>query len=335
MRPSLNLIKTCRLVVKYLRECFLLPYRVLKIYEEIGVVRLHQNRIAGFLAASSSLRGELRSAIMTVVILRENAKFLDEWISHHVALGVDRVVLYDNSQSRYDDTFGRPSPEVLFDGITTNKHNVNYSEALGPWSEKSAVDAEMRRLAEKYGEKLVVIEWARTNEDGVVAYFQKEALKDFVLRFRGAVDYCFAMDTDEFLISDRGWCVTDVLKEMEERGVSSGILGQRRFLYRFASLDSQVREIPWCLREDCGGIDYSAGKTVFRLDLFTGFFEPFNIHSVPSLAGTGKIRWQDMRFHHYGWPSFRNRHSLTELDPAEQSFLQKRFSRDETMYKYL
>ncbi|MFM8475582.1 MAG: glycosyltransferase family 2 protein, partial [Planctomycetaceae bacterium] len=265
----------------------------------------------------------------------ENAKFLDEWISHHLGLGVDLIILYDNSASRYDDTFGAPLPDIRFDGVSINKHNVNYAEKLGKWADRDQVSAEIFRLLEKYGDALQVIKWERKNELGVIAYFQKEAVRDFVLRFVGRIDYCVAIDTDEFLISDRDWSIHDLVHSMEERGLGSVLLGQRRFLYRFASLDTTVREIPWCLKEDAQSADYSAGKCVFSLRQFTGFSEPFYIHAIPSLTGMGKVDHRDMRFHHYGWPSFRDRASLADFSSEELKFLESRFVRDESMFRYL
>jgi hypothetical protein len=206
---------------------------------------------------------------------------------------------------------------------------------LGTRSSPEYVAHELQRLVDRYRGRLTVIPWARTDENGQVCHFQKEAVAVFALQFRNQYRYCLHIDCDEFLISDRGWTVQDVIQEMEERGISSALLGQRRFLYRFASLDTPVRAIPWCLHHDAGSADYSAGKTLFRLDLFSGFGEQFIVHYIPTLCGSGRIRWQDMRFHHYGWPGFRKRRSLTELDKTERQFLSSEFRRDETMFRYL
>lgn len=334
------MLSMARRVLKYLRELFLFPLRLWQILELLRKLQVSVLRISSVAAVApgnhaAGCRSNPRTAVMTVLIMKENAKFLDEWISHHFAMGVDQIVLYDNSASRYDDTFGAALPEVRFDGLTTNKHNVNYGERLGRWADGAMVSSEVERLLQKYGSRLQIIKWERKNSQGVVAYFQNDAVRDFVLRFVGHIDDCIAIDTDEFLVSDRDWSIRDLIHSMEERGLGSVQLGQRRFLYRFASLDTSVREIPWCLKEDSLSADYPAGKCVFNLRQFTGFSEPFYIHSIPSLTGMGRVDFVDMRFHHYGWPSFRDRSSLADFSRDDLEFLQKRFARDESMFRYI
>jgi hypothetical protein len=325
----------------YLRDLFLLPVQVRRSMQRLQEVSDQLRRQSLILAQLSDRvqkqppQIESSCVLMTVLIIRENAAFLDEWIGHHLELGIEHVVLYDNSESKRDDAVGCDVHGGDSNHSSLNKHGVNYAEMLGERGTQEFAFTEIQRIVAKYEGKVTIRKWSRKNDAGTVCHFQKEAIADLALNFRHLFRYCLHIDCDEFLISDRGWSVRDLIASMEERGISSGLIGQRRFLYRFASLDSSVREIPWCLRRDADSADYGSGKTLFRLDLFSGFSDWYHVHAVPSLCGFGRIRWQDMRFHHYGWPGFRQRRSLSELDAREQQFLFDEFAKDETMYRYL
>lgn len=336
-----RILSAARKLLIYVREVLLLPVSIRRIRQQLGYLEGRIDDQCSVIARRDGrqhtvgARSAPRISIMTIVIMRENAKFLDEWIAHHLDLGIDEIVVYDNSASRFDDTFGVALPGVMFNGQDTNKHNVNYLQKLGVWASHDAVQAEISRLLKKYEGRLRIVEWSRKNKAGVVSYFQCDAIRDFVLRFNDAFDYCVAIDTDEFLLSERGWSVRQLVHHMEERGLGCGLIGQRRFLYRFASLDTQVRQIPWVLAEDVEGIEYNAGKCVFKLSEFCGFSKWFYIHSIPTLENKGKIDGDDFRFHHYGYPSFRERTSLSELSDEENRFLNERFRRDDSMFRFI
>lgn len=336
-----RILSPARKLLSYVREVLWLPVSIRQIRQQLGNLEGRIDDQCSVMARSDGRqhavggRSAPRIAIMTIVIMRENAKFLDEWIAHHLDLGIDEIVVYDNSASRFDDTFGVALPGVMFNGQDTNKHNVKYSEKLGVWASQEAVQAEISRLLRKYEGRLRILEWSRKNKAGVVSYFQCDAIRDFVLRFNDAFDYCVAIDTDEFLLSEREWTVRQLVHHMEERGLGCGLIGQRRFLYRFVSLDTQVRQIPWVLAEDSERIEYNAGKCVFKLSEFCGFSKSFYIHSIPTLEKKGKIDGDDFRFHHYGWPSFRERSSLSELSDEEVCFLKERFRRDDSMLRFI
>lgn len=57
----------------------------------------------------------------TVFILHENIPYIREWLIYHIALGVDKFYMYDNSNSR--DTIRNPFLNIE---ANTNKYGIPY-----------------------------------------------------------------------------------------------------------------------------------------------------------------------------------------------------------------
>ena len=113
------------------------------------------------------------------------------------------------------------------------------------------------------------------------------------------------------------------------------IRSQRRFIHRFASLDTQVREIPYCVKQDYLDDDHKAPKTVFRMSLFHLFDDSFSIHYIETLSKCCHIDPAIMRFHHYQWVTLPGRTSLSDLTADEVGFLDREFALDRSILKYI
>jgi hypothetical protein len=100
-----------------------------------------------------------RTALFTVFILKENILFLEEWIDHHLRLGVDRVFLYDNSKVQKNEVDGKhgtqPTSQNLKEGAIS-KHGVNFSELV----DDTTAIAMLSEIKSKFAEKLDVREWS-------------------------------------------------------------------------------------------------------------------------------------------------------------------------------
>jgi hypothetical protein len=59
------------------------------------------------------------------------------------------------------------------------------------------------------------------------------------------------------------------------------------------------------------------------------------IHCIRGLMQEEIADFRDMRFHHYGWPAFRERSPVTALTEDELRFLQTRLAEDKSAFKYL
>ena len=330
-----------RRLKKYLTTLLLLPLYIYRIHRILERVQRSIHQLSALssnlpeLTTSYTQATRKRSAIMTVFILKENILFLEEWIEHHLSLGVDHIVLYDNSKTQKSHDWEVYPPGFEFEGNKVNRQGIDYASIVSPRMSDEQIKDEFSRITEQYAGKLTVIEWARRNEDGVICYFQEEAIKDFIYRYRTVYDYGITIDIDEFLISDCGILVPDLITHMEVRNISSGRISQRRFLYRFSSLDTKVREIPFCLKEDLEVPETSACKTIFRMSLFHAFDEPLVVHYVSTILRNADLDPKVMRLHHYHWPAFRGKESLKSLNDEERLYLHERFAEDRSAFKYV
>lgn len=328
----MELNKLPRLALRYCGELLKMPVRIRRLafelsqlQEQLRLLQLQQCAVPEEVERYDKCR-RYSSAIMTVMIIPENVMFLDEWIEHHLGLGIDHIVIYDNSKSRYNDHWERGGRPMGFDGETTNKHRVNYQEAFNRKYGNMHPGDVFRDITAKYSAAVSVVEWSRTDNHGRVCYFQLPAIKHFIFHNRQTFDYMFAIDADEFIHSDCGWLPKDLFHHMEERNVTSGLLGQRRFLNRFASLDTPVKKIPWCYREDYPGFNFIHCKTVLRLRSFIDFHRDLRSpHTIPTAGFMDRIPPEKMRFHHYQVPFAQGKYSLLEFSDSDLLALERCF----------
>jgi hypothetical protein len=183
-------------------------------------------------------------AIMTVFILKENILFLEEWIQHHLNMGVDYFVLYDNSKVQVQpkltegDKFVRPGK--------INKHNVNYSEFI---TDEKAKELYVE-LLDKYHDKIDVIPWDKKNDEGEIEYFQLEAYKDFISNYFTKFEYGLFIDMDEFMISRSGMNLKDIIISMKENSITSLYFNSKLFSTRFNHVGNPTSSINKCLPYD-------------------------------------------------------------------------------------
>lgn len=88
--------------------------------------------------------------IHTVFILKENILFIDEWIAYHIAIGVDKIFLYDNSKS---SGWNRSAP-------TINRYNYNYAELTSHLSDEK-INTLFNDLIQKYEKYITYILWSQ------------------------------------------------------------------------------------------------------------------------------------------------------------------------------
>jgi hypothetical protein len=170
-------------------------------------------------------------AIHSVLILRENILFLEEWVKYHQSIGITHFYLYDNSGST-----GSGDPTQLGQAITTtgkNKYGFNILELTSHLSD-SDVNNIAKDICSRYPIK--IIEWKPTIRGNIV-YKQVEACIDCVEKFKHEVNWIAFIDIDEFLIIDRDSKtprnLNDLLLEWNKNNISKIIINQVKFKDRF------------------------------------------------------------------------------------------------------
>ena len=235
-------------------------------------------------------------ALMTVVIMKENILFLDEWLNHHYKMGANHIYLYDNSKVEKMGFFDENVNADIVPQVQ-NKHQVNYENLLGD----TEANKRLNQILEKYKDKLTVVTWSKKDKDGFIRYFQEDAIKDFINKAKGRYEYGLHIDTDEFMISRKGLNLKDIIKILYKNRASTACFGQRWFLSRFKALNRPVLSITTSATKDT----YVNSKSMFLVNVVdTTKIHTGNIHKMDSLFGILEVEFNDMIFHHYNQNGF-------------------------------
>ena len=120
--------------------------------------------------------------LMTVFIPREHIFFLEEWIRHHLTVGVQHIFLYDNG-IRFGE---QRSPELYIfnpkfkrkwhDGLS--KHNENYAAFTSHWTDDDIARMTLE-IVNKFPMRVSLVPWHPVDKKGRVIYGQKLAFEQY------------------------------------------------------------------------------------------------------------------------------------------------------------
>lgn len=187
---------------------------------------------------------DLRFAIHTVFILKENILFLEEWINYHILLGFNKFYLYDNSKvnkiSGFDKSGGWNGFGEYIQYNKINKHNINYDKIVN--MTQKDMDNYVKKLCEKY-KCIDIIEWSPKDKDGNILYNQVEAHNHCLKRLKkDNIDWCAYIDIDEYIVIKDYDNISQYIESLSSE-IKNVKLGQIRFESRFLNLDKLVTEI--------------------------------------------------------------------------------------------
>lgn len=122
--------------------------------------------------------------IQTVYRPEENIKFIEEWLDHHVAIGVKHFYLYDNGGSCGGMLFPNLPPGI-------NKHFYKFD-----YKNLEDIRAKESKILSKY--PVTKIMWQPKDSSGNLLYGQHDSL----YHFSNIVDkgLCAFIDIDEFIV---------------------------------------------------------------------------------------------------------------------------------------
>ena len=223
-------------------------------------------------------------AIMSVFILKENILFLEEWIKHHIGMGVDYFVLYDNSQTQKKDS---RDPNMIPGKV--NKHNFNYDNLITD----DKAQLLLKRILSKYKDQIEIMTWAKRDECGIIRYFQLEAFKHFCDNYYKKFDFGLFIDMDEFMISRSNKNLNDIVKEMSANKITSMYFNSKLFSSRFNHIGTPIKNINLCLKGDRIN---QGQKTLLKLNAVA---KVDNAHNLKSLGFHRVCDNDKMIFYHY------------------------------------
>lgn len=126
--------------------------------------------------------------IHTVYRPEENIGFIDDWLNHHYAIGVEHFYLYDNGGSvgNYE-----PLGHGSVPGITKYKYKFDTNNL-------DAIREKESHILKKY--PVTKIMWNQKNDNGLITYRYHDSL----INFSNIIDngLCAFIDMDEFIIKN-------------------------------------------------------------------------------------------------------------------------------------
>ncbi len=183
----------------------------------------------------------MKIAITSVLIIKENILFLEEWIDYHLCLGFDIFYLYDNSKvtkkSDYDSKNMNLIPQKR------NKYGVNYDSIIKLDSNK--IEEIIYKIKIKYNNIVNFIEWSPEDENGFICYNQVEAHYHCLnILKNNNIDWCASIDIDEFIVikNGEGDNIKNYINNLDNE-ITYINLGQIRFDSRFNNLNKLITKI--------------------------------------------------------------------------------------------
>ena len=177
----------------------------------------------------------LKIAIHTVFILKENLPFLEEWIQHHKKIGIDQFYLYDNTGS------------VVTNGSTTtnNRYGIHFDKLIK--LDDNQLKQEMDKILQKYPE-ITYIKWQPKTDEGKIHYGYKKSIDHYSKNYLQENDWTIFIDIDEFLYGDI--IKQNKLKQFiseNQNEFSKIMIKQRKYADRFCNIGKSINQISYMI----------------------------------------------------------------------------------------
>lgn len=240
----------------------------------------------------------MKIAIYTIILPRKEVFFLEEWIEHHLSLGVGDIYLYENGTRFYESREGFAADAALF-----AKHSL-------VWAKKPHEDYFLEYSDEEIYDKLADIRRRFPNlhvkawpYKGVHREVQIDGMIDCVTSH--PCDWWVHVDPDEYIVPKRHGDIRSFLEDAANREHGAFHLSQRVFDRR--SRSKPVKQVTnW-------GYDPRVKKSIFRGT------DParikFHIHKAEIDGGATKVvPVEELVIHHYRGPADE------QAGPAHEAF---------------
>jgi hypothetical protein len=242
----------------------------------------------------------MKISIYTQIFPRLETFFLEEWIEHHIKLGVDKIYLYDNGRVSTD------SPRDLGDELPEEYVGVK-------WRKKPDADyfldytddeiyEKLNQVVEKFDNQVSLVAWSPGKECPQQERIFCQCAGYLHCITNNSSDWWVSIDPDEYLYSEKYNTIGEFIQMCEKKKRYSLQLSQRVFETR--GRDTPTRELyKW-------GYDIGIFKTIVKspmleedpdytnLKVRNGF-----VHKVKSTLGDSfNVPMSEFRFNHYRGP---------------------------------
>lgn len=233
----------------------------------------------------------MKIAITSVLIIKENILFLEEWIDYHLLLGFDKIYLYDNSKVEKKSEFDSNNSFLIPQKI--NKYGINYDKMCVLTEHE--ISQLILKIKDKYKDYVLFIDWSPKDENGLICYNQVEAHHDCLHKLKETdIQWCASIDIDEFIILNNGnnTNIKQFLESLDCK-ITNIMISQFRFDSRFNNLNKLILTIN---KTEFDDIDrYDSPKYIYNVQHTNKLNVHFNESDVFTINPDRNI----IRFNHY------------------------------------
>ena len=257
----------------------------------------------------------MRISLYTQILPRLEVFFLEEWIEHHLMIGVDKIYLYNNGFLSVDIKHGT--------GKTWAKKP--YANYFLEYSDEEIMN-KLQIIAASFGNSVSLVSWASESEsDPNRALCQYTGYVHCVKNNQS--DWWVHIDPDEYILSKKYFDLGEFISEQDTNKYSAFVMSQKVFEERKSGVS--VRSMTRCYPRPSARAQKKPGhtKTIICNDI-----KKFNIHRPAPRHGLVKlVARADLGYNHY-------RGVLGEISNREQfdkEMNAKLKSIDDSMIKFL
>tara|TARA_B100000035_G_scaffold307878_1_gene311759 strand:+ start:3370 stop:4161 length:792 start_codon:yes stop_codon:yes gene_type:complete len=153
----------------------------------------------------------------TIILKRIEVFFLREWIEHHIKLGVDKFMIYDNGfqptcahKSDFKGSLRQITSDEKSSGVWTKKPDVNYHFDLSD----SQIDDALRDIEKDFNSIVEIVPWVYgVNHNTNYPFSQGTMFSDCMRRYPDGSQWAhLCIDPDEFIVLYKDKNLKDLFK---------------------------------------------------------------------------------------------------------------------------
>lgn len=249
-------------------------------------------------------------SIFTLFSPRLEVMYLDEWISHHLMVGVDTIYLYNN---------GFQIVDTMYPGDGKTWQKKNYAEHMGQYSDQE-INLMIENICKKYKNKVKLENWRYGIETGAYPGSQINGYRHCVENNKS--DWWLFIDIDEFILSKNYKNINEFLLNQDTNKYGAFTLGQKLYQQRTGTC---VRKILECDRTYMKRENHGFTKTLISYPI-----ETYKVHQPTPLRGDVKVvDYDDLMFNHY------RGHNKGKVTSEELQKIELAKSKDDAMIEFL
>ena len=235
--------------------------------------------------------GFARIDLATVFLPREHIFFLEEWVRHHLMVGVDRIYLYDNTGVQAGDRFLRDP------GAGISKRGEDFGAFTAHWSDDDIHKMTLEIIARFEG-RVFLVPWTPRNKQGEIWYGQILAHRHYLKHYASGENWALFIDLDEFIWTGEGYTLKQIVTALDKERYSKIILNHKRFWCRYTNEGpvKSVYDITECV--SLGDYPVFAPKSIVN----TRYVIKPQVHRFDTAGKTAILRQEVLRFNHYTLP---------------------------------